>query len=1246
MPSFATVLQPLVDTRPGDSGSTLEADGHPRYALQTLLGEGGSGRVYAAFDVRVQRTLALKLLKTVDADQIYRLKREFRSLLDIVHPNLVQLHDLVVGEDRAYFTMELISGRDVLAWIWDGPRPSAQNGLAPESKARLRSAFGQIASALYTLHARGKLHRDIKPSNIVVDAEGRAVLVDLGLSTNYARNRDKESMEGQIVGTFQYMSPEQATARLLTPASDWYSFGVMLYEALVGLLPLDTFGLEQIFARRRTVEPQLSFPEGTPADLMELARGLLQHNPADRPTASDVLRCLPISTISQSPALEPVRADIFVGREQELEVLRSCLEETRSGETRVVRVFGTSGIGKSALVEQFAAQTEDAGALVLRSRCHYREQIPYKALDGVIDDLSRFLAHSSESELSELVPERLEELLLTFPTLRRVPVLAELVALRPNADSSALRHVAFLTLRKLLQRIAKVRPLLLWIDDLQWADHDSVVLLRTLCLAQQSSGFMLVLSYRSAEAASNHALLALLSDLQRTQGPELGIEPLDTQRAHALVRELLPEAPPLQQQDIAQAGSGDPLVTRVLCRESGSGGAAPITPYGSQAELITQLIRARIQLLPAPARRLFDVVCVAGFPLDEQQLTRIIAPRDTRGAIAHLLHRGLIRYVLERGRTRIDVAHDRLREENMAALSTDEKAELEHEIGPTLGSQDDNDPYPAIEYLIQSGKPKEAARIAIDAAERAYARGAYDLASGLLKRFLELGAPGRDVTEIRTLLGEALCEAGRGPEGAHELVLASEELRGSSGPELEVARLQMWAAAHLVTSGGFDQGVLVMNRALSVVRAPLARSAGRAIVWAVLNYPRMWFAKWRWQRRGSPLTRATSGTSKLDVLWWAGVSVSLLDPMRAIQFLVRHGILAYKRADPAHIALSMSAGSVALAMSGGPRNWHRSLELLSEAERLASLAEDPYAAGFAKVQSAVLAHFMGRWQDAERHAIEAERLCERKRLHMASQLSLARHVGLIARTYLGRIIEVRSRIPDLLVEADALGDRNSMSYLRLGWFNLIWLCSDDIAEADRHVRLGTECLSSESYTSLHWMESIAAAHLDLYRGSPVRALQRLQGSWGALKASMQLRIGVVKHEMFELRARCAVASSCVEPVNKAKYLRDARASARALVSSPLPFAAATAALLSGCIAHVEGNDGVAADDLQRAMSHFRRLGMEMHAAGCAFQLGSVLGGTRGNGFRLQAEAWFSEQEIVRPDKVAWLLVPIGPPPGR
>ena len=263
----------------------------PGYELVRKLGQGGMGIVFEARDLRRGRSVALKLMQEADPAALYRFKREFRALAELNHPHLVVLYELVADAGLWFFTMELLDGVNFLAHV-RGVGPS-RRPLAPDPVDRLRGALAQLTEGVLALHAAGRLHRDIKPGNVLVTREGRVVLLDFGLAAELDRSGRYLSIRPGLVGTLDYMAPEQAAALPVSPASDWYSVGVMLYEALTGRPPFEGTPQELLLAKQRDdPPPPADLAPGVPDDLAALCLELLRRPPSARPAGEEVLRRL------------------------------------------------------------------------------------------------------------------------------------------------------------------------------------------------------------------------------------------------------------------------------------------------------------------------------------------------------------------------------------------------------------------------------------------------------------------------------------------------------------------------------------------------------------------------------------------------------------------------------------------------------------------------------------------------------------------------------------------------------------------------------------------------------------------------------------------------------------------------------------------------------------------------------------------------------------------------------------------
>ena len=518
------------------------------FQILEQLGSGGFGRVYRARDLEHDRIVALKALKLVNGDTLLSFKNEFRSLAGFSHPNLVALHELLSGGGRWFFTMELVDGVDLLTHVTgaralpfalhptlDMRPPSPGAGCATNARtfdqARLRSTLRQLAEGLHALHRAGKLHRDVKPSNILVTRDGQVKLLDFGLVTAAGGGRT----DGRVVGTAEYMAPEQGDGGRESPATDWYSVGVMVYQALTGRLPHEGPWPQILLEKRTPPRPPSTLAWDAAPDLCELCARLLEPDPSRRPRGTEVLAALG----GRAPVGARRRA-FFDRRRPEPSALRRAFQACRERRTlRVIQVLGPRGAGKTALVERFLSELRrEHGGLVLSGRCSARETLPFKALDGVMDALCGHLCQLEADELAAVLPADAWTLPQLFPVFRAVRALEKLRRRqqRVHTDPAALRPLALRALRQLLTRLAVRQPLALFIDDLQLGDPESLSALQALLHPPNPPALLLVLSCRVAAPPARVTVRAL----DRLAAEEWPSIPAARDRARRPCRQLLP----------------------------------------------------------------------------------------------------------------------------------------------------------------------------------------------------------------------------------------------------------------------------------------------------------------------------------------------------------------------------------------------------------------------------------------------------------------------------------------------------------------------------------------------------------------------------------------------------------------------------------------------------------------------------------------------------------------------------------
>jgi serine/threonine protein kinase len=557
------------------SAAAERSPGPERYTLVRELGVGGMGVVYEAIEKASGARVALKMLPAVDPHALFGFKNEFRSLAALVHPNLVSLYELVADQDRWYFTMELVNGGDFLSHVRRSPDVErlvaagepAFAELADEAK--LRTALAQLAEGVQALHLNGVLHRDLKPPNVLVRSDGRVAVLDFGLAVALG---EKLNTRERASGTLMYMSPEQLGGDPLGPPTDWYAVGVMLYEALTGRAPFAGAPQAMFFAKMSgSVIPPRDLVRGVPEDLNTLCMELLDPDPERRPTGKQLLARLASAndTVHSRPERAFVHSRLFVGREDLLGRLDAGWSAARHGATVTAYVHGRSGAGKSALLEQFLIDArQDESVVVFSGRCYEQESVPFKAVDTIVDALTRWLLR--QEELDDLLPR-------TSPPWRassRCSSALTIAGAPRDAltfpDPRELRRVLG-ALREILVRVGQRAPLIVAIDDLQWGDVDSAELLASILESPGAPRLLFVAAFRSEYRDSSPCLRALTSGLASPRHrpgahDDIEVEPLDESAAAMLAGALLHQRAEAVAARIADESGGNPFFIHELAR--------------------------------------------------------------------------------------------------------------------------------------------------------------------------------------------------------------------------------------------------------------------------------------------------------------------------------------------------------------------------------------------------------------------------------------------------------------------------------------------------------------------------------------------------------------------------------------------------------------------------------------------------------------------------------------------------------
>ena len=483
------------------------------------------GEVFLADDTQLGRKVAIKFLpETLEADATARerLRREARSAAALDHPYICKIHEIADIDGRTGIVMEHVAGETLEQTLAERP-------LAPAQAIQIAA---EMAEALTEAHAHRILHRDLKPANLMLTGQGHVKVMDFGLAKrlrepgttkSQATTRDTLTSAGAFIGTPAYMSPEQILGGEADARSDIFAFGVVLYELLTGLHPFrkqvtsDTLGA--ILRDPPTPPPDSS----TPADYAIFDR-LLAKTPADRyqsfeEVSVEVRRLRDSTSVWTEPPSAPAdttepplgaRRTPFVGRDDERAELGCWLDRAVRGRGGLVLVGGEPGVGKTRLVEQLLDTAQQQGCLTLTGRCYEIEgTAPFIPFVEIIEQYARV---APPAVLQETLGDAAPEVARLVPDLRRLILdIPPPLELPPEQQ----RHYLFKNVAEFLERVSQASSTVLLLDDLQWADTATLLLLQHLAPLLERSPVLILGTYRDVELDVNRPFASTLETLNR-----------------------------------------------------------------------------------------------------------------------------------------------------------------------------------------------------------------------------------------------------------------------------------------------------------------------------------------------------------------------------------------------------------------------------------------------------------------------------------------------------------------------------------------------------------------------------------------------------------------------------------------------------------------------------------------------------------------------------------------------------------
>ena len=706
------------------------------YSITEPLHESANSFIYRAIREKDNQPVVLKLLKQEypPPEKIAWFKRESettQALTDLA--GVINVYGLENDQNRWYLVLEDFSGHSL-----------DRLNTGEWSLINFLKIAIETTEILGQLHQRRLIHKDINPSNILLNQTTQQLkLIDFGISTVLSRENTSFRNPNLLEGTLAYLSPEQTGRmnRAIDYRTDFYSLGVTFYELLTGQLPFlvaDALELVHCHIARQPIPPH-AVKSDIPPVLSDIILKLMAKNAEDRYQSTygikaDLAECLNQWQAAENIVSFPLaRSDVsdrfeipqkLYGREEQIHTLMTGFERVSQGTTEMMLVAGYSGIGKSALVQEvYKPLTRQKGYFIAGKFDQFQRDIPYASLIQAFRSLMRQLLTENERAITSWKDQLLSALgtngqviINVIPEVESVigpqPVIPEL---GPTEAQNRFNLV--------FQNFIKVftqpeHPLVIFLDDLQWADGASLKLIQLLMTAPDSQYLFLMGAYRDNEVNAVHPLMLTLDEIKKTEAliHTLTLSPLSMADLNQLIRDTLhcdsTRAQPLA--DLVQAKTGGnpffvteflkTLSTEQLFTFDYEKGQWQWNLAQIQAQQITdnivELMASKVQKLPSKTLSVLKLAACIGNQFDLEKLAVVFekTSRETATALSVAITEGFIlplsdtyklmelevEGITEQLATAYKFAHDRIQQAVYSLILDTEKQAVHLQIGRLL----------------------------------------------------------------------------------------------------------------------------------------------------------------------------------------------------------------------------------------------------------------------------------------------------------------------------------------------------------------------------------------------------------------------------------------------------------------------------------------------------------------------------------------------------------------------------------
>jgi serine/threonine protein kinase/tetratricopeptide (TPR) repeat protein len=904
------------------------------YRIAGILGQGGMGVVYRATHGETGQSVALKTVRVLAEAQLTSIRREIHALSRIHHPGVARILDEGVCDGSPWYAMELLEGQTLSGhlkqfWAMSSTshslvRPAGTAELEPGAVATVNLSRGSdlqvaipaaprfastesapllplivgLCRTLTYLHGEGLVHRDLKPDNVFIRQDGRPVLVDLGVAASFggARGREELAAEGKVVGTVMYMAPEQILGELVDARADLYALGCILYECLTGQPPFTASSVSAFFSQHLNdppVPPSRRAPD-VPRALDQLVLRLLEKRPEDRlGYAGDVAEALVALGVG-APEIESAprpRAYLYrpalAGRADALAELDAAVSRAVSRRQGSIHFFGgESGVGKTRLAMEVARRATQLGVDVVTGQCVKvgirgeggMTAAPLHPLRPLLMSIAdRCRAHpDARAEAARLLGAGGKVLAAYEASLAELAWVAEQpepTALAPEAARrrvlEAVEHAVF--------AFAGAEPLLLVLDDLQWADELSLAVLKQLSGKGLAGRKVVILgTYRMEELAGELASIVAADNVRN-----IVLGRLDGESVGAMVSGMLAlqSPPPRLVEFLAERSDGNPFfLAEYLQTAIGEGlltrdpdGHWHLRELGDGKDILVaslplprtlaELIELRLGTLHEQGRQLVMWAAVLGREFDGSLLAATAALPDV--AMLETIEVLRVRQVLEEtapGRLRF--VHDKIRETAYDWIPADLRRDLHRGAALAIEARAAGSPDAALDlghHFAAAGLHGKAVVYYAQAAERARAAYANEKAVQIYRAAIQQyqarsaaasvsdGAPQDaelpSLFHLHESLGDALAPTGRQEEARAAYAAAL-----TSGPEddrIALARVHRKIGKTRETHHEHEEALRAHQRAEALLGlAPGDEHEAWWRAWVQIKLDQIWVYYW------------------------------------------------------------------------------------------------------------------------------------------------------------------------------------------------------------------------------------------------------------------------------------------------------------------------------------------------------------------------------------------------------------------